>query len=80
MDNRVLQDEHEQALTHIDKADEWANKDNVDPDYRRVAVDYHLRLAQIHATLATAQKLDTLIGLVFDEGRPIYMRGKEVPH
>lgn len=54
---------HEQtALAHVDKADEWANRDRVDPEYRPTIVDYHLRLASIHATLAIAQRLDAILG------------------
>jgi hypothetical protein len=45
------------AQGHVDKADEWANRDNVDPEYRARIVDYHLRLAQIHATFAIAEAL-----------------------
>lgn len=61
----------ETAKAHIARADDWANRDRVDPEFRPVIVDYNLRLAQIHATLAVAERLDALIGLVFDEGRSI---------
>jgi hypothetical protein len=64
-------DNYEIALNSVDRADFWANKDNVDPVYRPIAEDRALRLAQIHATLAVAQKLDKIIELVFDEGRHI---------
>lgn len=43
------------AETRLRLADEWANRDRVDPEYRPVVVEYNLRLAQIHATLAVAE-------------------------
>lgn len=58
MATTTTEDHAATARDHIRKADDWANRDNVDPDYRPVVVDYHLRLAQIHATLAVSQRID----------------------
>lgn len=49
------------ALELVDKADQWANRDNIrDPELRAHMIDYNLRLAQIHATLAVAQQVSAL--------------------
>lgn len=50
------------ALDHVRKAEGWANYDGaLDDESRARLVDYHLRLAQIHATLSVSQQLN--IGL-----------------
>lgn len=61
-----IKDHAETALEHVDKADHWANRDRVDPEYRPIIVDYHLRLAAIHAQLAVAQRIDTVLGHLED--------------
>jgi hypothetical protein len=49
------------AQEHVDKADEWANRDSViNAEHRAHMVDYHLRLAQIHATLSVAQEVSRI--------------------
>jgi len=68
-----MTDHAEIAEAHVAKADEWANRDGnqFTLEWRDRMIDRELRLAQIHATLATAQRLDKLIELIFDEGRAI---------
>jgi hypothetical protein len=74
-DERLVGGAMERSLDALDKADFWANKDGpLDRELRDHMIDYHLRLAQIHAQLAVAQGLDKIIGLVFDEGRAIEVR------
>jgi hypothetical protein len=50
------------ALEHVEKADEWANRDgaSLTLEYRDRMVNRELRLAQIHATLAVAEQISEL--------------------
>ncbi len=49
------------ALQHVDRADEWANRDGViNEGYRDHIVDYNLRLALIHAILSVSQQVNYL--------------------
>jgi len=52
-------DHAQTALAHVDRADDWANRE-ADRELRNRVVDYNLRLAQIHATLAVAQQVNFL--------------------
>lgn len=55
----MQQNDHgELAEQELARADEWANRDNVDRETRAHMVDYFLRVAAIHATLAVAQELE----------------------
>ena len=46
------------AEQNLSRADEWANRDNASAETRDHMVDYYLRVAAIHATLAVAQELE----------------------
>lgn len=52
-------DHAQTALQHVDRADDWANRDSVrDAEARYRIVDYNLKLALIHAVLSVAQQVN----------------------
>lgn len=63
-------DHAEEAARYLRRADEIANRDG-HLEFREPLKESFLRFAEIHATLAVAQRLDTIIDLVFDQGRAI---------
>lgn len=67
-----MTDHFEQAADYAGKAEHYANADSIrDHGVRESMVSFNVHMAQVHATIAVAQRLDAIIGLVFDEGRRI---------
>ena len=65
----------EKAEAALEKAEEWANRDGVvDQKFRMDMVERNLIHAQVYATLAVADRIDWIIGLVFDDARAIHVR------
>jgi hypothetical protein len=51
-----------EALRHVEKSDEWANRDGViNEGHRAAMVERHLRLAEIQATLSISQQVNYLM-------------------
>lgn len=74
-----MTDHFEQAARYAERAEDYANRDSVRREDREAMVSYNVRMAQVHATIAVAQRLDTMIGLVFDEGRLIRIADESRP-
>lgn len=55
-------DHFEQAAKHADSAETYANRDGISAEHREQLVSYNVRMAQVHATIAVAQRLDAILG------------------
>jgi len=50
----------ELAESELDRADVWANKDNVEADFRKRMVDHAMERAMIYALLSISQEIREL--------------------
>lgn len=68
-------DHDELAEQNLSRADEWANRDNVDRETREHMVDYYLRVSAVHAQLATAQHLAAIADILETKVYPAIAEG-----
>lgn len=71
MTENVYTNHLERAERALQAADDYVNRDNLEHSERQRLVDYRLRVAQVEATIAVAQRFDYLVGFLFDEGRAV---------
>jgi hypothetical protein len=59
-----------EARAYLDNADSYANRDGMSAEARESLVTHNLRMAEVHASLAIAQSMDTVASVLEDRVLP----------